>query len=43
MYNAGVSAVITNDPPLSQRALAERKALSDQELIIIRFRELLGF
>lgn len=42
MYDAGVSAVITNDPPLAQQALAERSTLSDQQLIVIRFRELLG-
>jgi glycerophosphoryl diester phosphodiesterase len=42
MYDAGVTAVITNDPPLVQKALAEREALSDQELMLVRFRKLLG-
>ena len=41
MYDLGVSAVITNEPPLVERALAERDALSDQELIMLRFRQLL--
>lgn len=39
MYDAGVSAVITNDPLLVQQALDERRALSDAELILARFRE----
>ncbi len=42
MYDAGVAAVITNDPPLVQKALAERDKLSDQELMLVRFRKLFG-
>lgn len=40
MYDAGVSAVITNNPPLVRQALDERSALSDPELILARFRAL---
>jgi glycerophosphoryl diester phosphodiesterase len=42
MYDAGVSVVITNDPPLVRQALKQRDDLSDQELIMLRFRKLFG-
>lgn len=41
MYDVGVDAVISNDPPIVKDALEKRGALSDQQLIFQRFNEFL--